>query len=156
LLDPAFRRPDEVFAMSGDERKSRVKESDDLCMLRGPSPDDPCRYFVRCVLPVKVLDVEETVAWGLWAEVHEQDFGIILDRWSDPAQSSLPPMDARLANRIAGYPDTLSLPSTVQLTGPTSRPRLSLPKDSIHPFALECMAGVCIHRVMEWLAGMTR
>ena len=154
LLDPVFSRPDVVFAMSGEEKKGRVRENDDICAVRGDEASAG-RYFVRCTLPVRLLDAPGTSCWGLWAEVSEEDSRVIWEAWDDPDQARLPPMQATIANRIPGYPDTTGLPVVLRLTGPESRPELSLSTDSLHPFARECIAGVCTHRVMEWLEGMT-
>jgi hypothetical protein len=155
LLDPAFARPDVIFAMSADEKMGRVLERDDVCALRG---DDGAadRYFVRCTLPVRLLDAPGTSCWGLWAEVSEDDSKVIWDAWDDPEQDKLPPMRARIANRIPGYPDTIDLPVVLRLTGPKSRPELAVTRDSLHPFARECAAGVCTHRVVEWLGALDR
>jgi hypothetical protein len=59
-------------------------------------------------------------------------------------------MPGVLANRVPGYPDTLGLAVSVQLTGPTSRPLLSPHASSDHPFARECLAGVTMHRASKW------
>jgi hypothetical protein len=143
-----------VVSLSPEERASRVKEGDDLCVLRAVSPAQEQRCFVRCVLPVSLLDATDTTHWGLWAEVAATDYRQIVERWSDPRQSDLPAMQATIANRVPGYPETLGLPVTLRLTGPTTRPSLAFGADSIHPFALECNGGVCVHRVMEWLASL--
>jgi hypothetical protein len=149
VLEPTFRRPDVIFAMTADEKQGRVFETDDVCALRGR--DTPDRFFVRGVLPVRLLDGPGTTGWGIWAEVGEEEAATIYRHWSDPDQAALAPMAARLANRVPGYVDTRGLPLSLQLTGPTSRPSLSFTGDSIHPFVSECRAGVCVHRVMEWL-----
>ena len=98
-----------------------------------------------------VLDAAGHTAWGIWAEVAESDFHQIVEKWSDPQQGELPPMEARLANGIPRYPETVGLPAMLQLTGPTTRPELTFDGSSIHPFVVECRHGVCTHRVMEWL-----
>jgi len=66
-------------------------------------------------------------------------------------QADLPPVEALLPNQVPNYPETVGLPVTLRMTGPTTRPELAFDRSSIHPFALECRNGVCIHRVMEWL-----
>jgi hypothetical protein len=151
MPDPVFRRPDAISALTSDEKRGRVLESNDRCALRGEGGAH--RYFVRGVLPVRLLDGSGTAAWGLWAEVSETDATVIHDQWDAPDQSATPLMTARLANRVPGYPDTVGLPVSLQLTGPKSRPTLSFSRDSIHPFARECMAGVSARRVLAWLAG---
>jgi len=153
LLEPAFTRPDVIFAMSAEQKKGRVLERDDICGLRGEE-GSPGRYFVRCRLPVRLLDAPETSGWGVWAEVSEEDATTIWNAWDDPEQDRVPPMQARVANRIPGYPDTIDLPVLLKLTGPKSRPQLLLSPESLHPFATECLAGVCVHRVKDWLDAM--
>ena len=143
-----------IVALSADERATRVKEGDDLCALRGRQAGEPTRYFVRGVLRVALLDGPGDTAWGLWAEIGETDCRQIVAMWSDPEQVHLPPMEAVLANRVPGYPDTTGLPAMLRLTGPTTRPLLAFEGASIHPFAAECTRGVCVHRVMEWLASI--
>ena len=153
LLDPVFSRPDVIFRMSPEEKNGRVMENDDICALRGDEVT-PSRYFVRCTLPVQLLDAPGNVCWGLWAEVSEADSAVIWKAWDDPEQNKIPAMSARIANRIPSFPDTIDLPVVLKLTGPTSRPELSLRGNSLHPFVKECAAGVCTHRVMEWLGAM--
>jgi len=154
LLDPSFSRPDVIFAMTPEQKMNRVLENKDICALRGEG-SAPDRVFVRCTLPVQLLDVPGTCCWGLWAEVSVDDSVVIWNAWNDPEQDKIPSMQARIANRIPGYPDTIDLPVLLRLTGPTTRPELSLTADSLHPFARECLAGVCIHRVKDWLDTMT-
>jgi hypothetical protein len=151
ILDPTFRRPDAVVRLPSAERTKRVKESDDLCTIWASSDAERHRYFVRCVLKVALLDAEGKAAWGLWAEVAEADFRSIVEKWSDPQQASLPAIEALLANRIPDYPDTVGLPATLRMTGPTTRPELVFDRLPTHPFAVECTEGVSTHRLMEWL-----
>jgi hypothetical protein len=152
LLDPAFGRPDAVVLLPREERARRATESDDLCSLGGAAAT---RWFVRCVLPVRLLDHESTLHWGAWAEVAEPDYRRILALWTDEGQAAAPPFAARLANRVPGLPDTLGLPVSLQLTGVTTRPALAFHGDVDHAFARECRGGVTVHRALEWLAAMS-
>ena len=155
LLEPTFRRPDAVVRLTDADRASRVKESEDLCAIWAGSDGDQHRYYVRCVLPVRLLDSPEGSAWGLWVEVAEANFHLVVEKWSDPGQADLPAIEAALANSVPGYPDTIGLPANLRLTGPTTRPEIAFDASSIHPFVVECRNGVCAHRVSEWLAGVT-
>jgi len=153
LLEPTFRRPDAIAAVPSSLRATHVFESDDLCALRARDATQQDRYFVRCLLPVPVRDHEDT-RWGVWAEVSGPDSKTIYDAWDDPRQAERPAMDAQLANDIPGYPPTVGLPMRLRMSGPTTRPQLTFAADQSHPFALECRAGVTVHRVKEWLARM--
>jgi hypothetical protein len=152
-LEPAFRRPDDVVALDEVSRRRRCKTNDDLSVIGGED-GGPDRHFVRGVLDVDVQDLERPVGWGIWVEVNEPDFKRIVELWDSKSQVNEPLIDARLANRIPGYPDTIGVPLKLRLTGPTTRPKLLIPKASAHPFALECARGVCSHRVVEWLESM--
>jgi hypothetical protein len=154
LLEPSFHRPEAVVQLASDERAERVKESDDLCVVWARSGAERHRFFVRCVMTVPLLDGDGETGWGLWAEVEAADFRRIVEMWTDAEQAGIPPMRARVANRVPGYPETVGLPVILTLTGPTTRPRLAFDATSDHPLALECQAGVCTHRVMEWLADL--
>jgi hypothetical protein len=154
LLEPSFSRPDVIAAISAEEKTDRVMENNDICALRGEGGGAD-RYLVRGRLSIQLLDAPGTSGWGLWAEVSEEDSVVIWNAWDDPEQNRIPPIEARLANRIPGYPDTIELPVLLRLAGPTSRPALSVTPDSLHLFARECLAGVCVHRVKDWLDAIT-
>lgn len=154
LLDPTFKRPEPYVRLSQDLRDSVAKAGDDMCRISLPEADP--RYFVRGVLPVPVVGHSSGIAWGVWAEVSEASFKRILDLWSDPNQNSEPPMHGELANVIPSYPNTLGLPLTLQLTGPTSRPEFRFKPGTNHPFVSECEAGIDAHRAAHWNALIDR
>lgn len=155
LLQPAFLRPTAVVGMPRDDRALRVKESDDFCIIRPWMEERTERFFIRCVMPVTVRDLAEGTAWGLWAELEQGDFETTLLHWRDPDQAKVPPFNGRLANTIRHYPETLGLPVSVQLTGLKTRPALQFDASVGHPLAAEVRAGVTIHRVDEWLKGLS-
>jgi hypothetical protein len=148
LLDPTFRRPEAYLRLSREVRDAHARADDDLCRIAPPG-DEP-RFFVRGVLPVSVAGHPAGVSWGVWAEVSEASFARILELWSDADQSSEPPMQGELANVIPAYPDTLGLPLSIHLVGPTSRPEFCFEASAEHPFVSECRAGVDAHRAAEW------
>jgi hypothetical protein len=133
-------------------RHGNVMESDDLCAIRAQDSTQLDRYFVRCILPVRILDHGEDVTqWGLWAEVSGADSKVIYDRWDDPDQAAQPPFAGVLANTIPGYPATVGLRVRIRMTGPQTRPSIELAPDQTHPFVTECLNGVPIERVLVWL-----
>ena len=154
LLDPTFRRPEAFVELDQRSRDEYTKANDDLCRITLPNVE--ARYFVRGTLPVEVAGHAAGVWWGLWAEVSESAFSRILELWSDAQQSSEPPFPGALANRVPSYPETLGLPLSVHLTGPTSRPEFHFTSDADHPFVQECRAGVELHRASEWSRSIPR
>ena len=151
LLEPAFRRPDVVIALSTEERGRRVMESDDMCFIGPGMADEHPRFFLRTVLPVRMTDVDGDTEWGIWVEVAERDAKHALELWDDPKQVEEPAFAGSIANRIKGYPDTTGLPVRVQLTGPSTRPRSEFAPTAAHPLVNECRAGVTTQKVIEWL-----
>jgi hypothetical protein len=151
LLEPSFRRPDAVIALSPEERRRRVTENDDMCLMGPGGVDDVPRFFIRTVLPVRLTDVAEYTKWGFWVEIAEEDAKRAWDLWEDPRQAEEPSFAGRIANRVEGYPDTIGLPVQVQLTGPTSRPKASFEPRAVHPLADECRTGVTTQKVLAWL-----
>ena len=153
LLEPSFLRPDAVVEMPEVQRQSRVEENDDLCRVLMGDGDEVPRFFLRTVLPVQLLDVDDYTQWGLWVEVEEKHAHRAWELWDSLDQDQEPPFPGFVANQVAGYPNTIGLPVEIQLTGPTTRPRSSFSKELEHPFVQECRAGVNTPRVLEWLAG---
>jgi hypothetical protein len=151
-LEPSFSRPDEVVALPAELRAQRVKEDDDLCSMSGV--DSPDRYFVRCVLPVPLLDVGRSFNWGLWAEVGRAAFERVVELWRDPNQALEPAMAATVANQVPLSPDTRGLAVQMHLISPTARASLRVGSDDAHPFSVECRQGVTVHRLLEWLEAM--
>ncbi len=148
FLDPVFVRPDAFLRLSKDVRQKFAHADDDLCRIA--LPDQPVRFFVRCVLPVQVRDHQQDLWWGLWAEVAESTFNRIVELWESPGQDKEPLLDGSLANLIPGYPDTRQLQVRIRLIGPTSRPTLQFQVPFDHPFVEECVSGVDAHRAAEW------
>jgi hypothetical protein len=149
-LEPSFARPDDFVALDAEARQGRAQASNDLCRIADEEPPG-VRCFVRAVLDVQVLDQGRVMGWGLWAEVAEADFDEIVALWRDPDQDRHPPIRARVANRVPGYPTTIGMPVELRLTGPKTRPKLSVPPDVTHVFGVECRTGVTSHQVYEWL-----
>jgi hypothetical protein len=148
VLDPTFRRPEAFVRLDPRSRDEYAKADDDICRIK--LPDTETRYFVRGTLAVDVAGHPDGVWWGLWAEVSQSAFSRILELWSDAEQASEPPFQGTLANLVPSYPDTLGIPLSVHLTGPTSRPEFRFAPEADHPFVQECQSGVDLHRASEW------
>mgnify|MGYP003945682985 CR=1 FL=1 len=132
--DWAWRLPDEVWALSKDERDARAKWTDDLCQL-----DE--RYFIRCILKVPFQELEGYYGWGVWAEVAENDFRRYLEVYSEDA-SREPPVPGTLANAISQYEAALGLPISVQFGNATSRPSVHVSLSTGHILAVVQAAGM--------------
>lgn len=138
-----FKRPDPFLEVPEAERTVRAKVDDDLCMI------DESRFFVRCVLPIPVTDGGKDYCWGVWAEVDELSFRRVLELWSAPEQVNEPAIEARLANEIPYYGSTYGLRVALRLTGPSTRPSVSL-VDEHHLLSKHQSEGVARSEVLAF------
>jgi hypothetical protein len=151
-IEPTYWRPDAFLALSQSARDTRVKHTKDYCIIYPDETSATPRCFVRGVLPVAVRGESEDLAWGLWVEMGPAQFDRVWRLWDDPQQRQEPPLACWIANRIKRYPDTVGLPSSLQLEGPATRPTIRLAPGLEHPFAREVAAGVDLPRSLEWRA----
>ncbi|MBL8740513.1 MAG: DUF2199 domain-containing protein [Myxococcales bacterium] len=143
IRDIAFPMPYDIAALSASERKKRAKTSSDLCSL-----DD--RFFIRGVATVPILGSDETLRWGVWAEVSEPLFKRYLLIYRDNA-SGEPPVAGAMANDLRGYPPTRGHDLTIRFGTATERPQLILAK-SENLLSREQHGGIDHARLHEILA----
>jgi len=145
-LELVFHRPEPIDQIPEIDRPEKVKQSDDLASIGYD------RFFVRCVLPLPVEGRANPYSLGVWAEVTEQDFFKIIDLWNEPEQAQEPAFDATLQNRIPHLQETCGLHVLLQLTGPKTRPRLTVPPSEHELHAQQCR-GITPHMANEYTLG---
>lgn len=144
-LELTFQCPDAVVALQTVERARRVRDCDDLCVL------DHSRFFVRALLPLRVIGTSGPYRIGIWVEVRQADFERIVELWDEADTSSVPAFEATLANDIPGLPCTSGLRTYLVLAGATDRPTLAL-KPAEHPLVAEQVRGITPIRAREYTA----
>jgi hypothetical protein len=145
--DHGFTLPDEVWALSEDERESQARYSDDLCQWGD-------RFFILCILPVPLIGEDDYFGWGVWAEVEPEVFERYLDLYEEDGRDE-PPLPCKLANRLEPYPGTsLGTRMLVQFQAPDERPTLILPEGDKSRLAQEQRDGIDSARHHE-LLGLT-
>ena len=132
-MEPAFARPDAYVAVPREDRPRRISESDNACLIASED-GQRLRCFVRAVLHVPIQDERSEIGWGLWVQVDHPTYWRLASLWEDPDQVAAPPLSCEVANDIPTYPSTRGLPGVIRLTGPDTRPALTLAADSEHPF----------------------
>src|SRR5580700_11168390 len=113
--DVGFALPDEVFALSEEERRARAATTPDHCTL------DERRRFVRGVLDLQTPDTaaadgDDRVSIGLWVEVHERDFEAIVGFAGQEHDRERDLYQGIVANAIHGVPGALALEVIVRPT----------------------------------------
>jgi hypothetical protein len=144
-IEPAFRRPDALFAVPKDERAGRARESDDLVAI------DDVAFFIRCVAPIPVKGREAPYGWGFWVKVAERDFGEYRRFFDEDPPRDHPGFLGTLANQTRLLPPTLGLPVHVHLGRGSQRPRLML-LDDAHPLTRQQEEGLTaadVHALSE-------
>ena len=117
-MDVAFRLPDPIFDLAGDEREARARVHSDLCSL------DDTRYFIRGVIYVRIQRLDSEFGWGVWAEVPAETFFRYRDRY-DKDGSAEPPASGILANTPPGY-EKVEQALDVHFGPPDQRPTFRL------------------------------
>jgi len=145
-MELTFARPEPVDQIPEAERPAKVKQNNDLASIGHD------RFFVRTLLPLPVHGRDSPYCLGVWAEVTKEAFFRIIDLWDDPAQVAEPAFQATLQNRIPHLPETCGLPVSLQLTGPTTRPNLTVPP-SDHPLHEQQCQGVTAHTASQYTRG---
>ncbi|HEX8099360.1 MAG TPA: DUF2199 domain-containing protein [Actinomycetota bacterium] len=143
-FDYAAPVPDLWLYAPDDVREDGVL-SDDLCWMKLDGDD---LYFVRGVVPVRVIDSSRTFNWGVWAVVAPPDFARVVELWDDDERATEPPFPGWLATAPAIYPDSDGLDLMVQLRGGNLRPTFELVHPD-HPMAAEQRNGMTVARVQE-------
>ena len=142
-LELTFLRPDVVAALQAEERRSRVQENNDLCVLDGE------RFFVRGLLPLPVTGRGHPYNVGIWVEVSQPTFERVYELWDEVDQADEPAFKVEIANDIPIQPPACGLSASLELTGPTTRPVVAL-SPAEHPLFGEQSCGITAHRAAQY------
>jgi hypothetical protein len=116
--------------------------SSDQCII------DPDRFFIRGSIEIPVVDGDGPFVWGVWVSLSETNFKRASDRWLDPNRMEEPAYFGWLCNSLPGYPETLSLKTSVHTRAAGIRPFVEL-EPTEHPLAVEQRDGITMARVIE-------
>jgi len=105
-------------------------------------------FFVKGLIQIPVVDMNETFGWGVWVSLSEKNFRRLTELQGDAYLLDEPPYFGWLSSRIPGYPDTLNLKTNVHFCKLGDRPHIELePTD--HPLAVEQRSGITRARAIE-------
>lgn len=147
MLDIRLGLPEDVFALSVEERERTAEQGEDWCILRAETP----RFFVRALLEIPVPELETYFGYGHWAELDEAGFERIRGLWHDPAGADEPPFAARLANELAPYEATTGLRVLIRLRDVDLLPTTEL-VDAAHELVADQRSGITAAQAQELAA----
>jgi hypothetical protein len=134
--------------MSEHERSQRGHLNADFCAIDGQD------FFVRGVIPIRIIGTEELFMWGVWVTLGKSHFERMVELWNSPRIVKEPPYFGWLSNKIPVYPDTLNLKTHIHSKNVKDRPFVEL-EQTDHPLASEQRTGITYKRVEEIAALMT-
>ncbi|MGC3998996.1 MAG: DUF2199 domain-containing protein [Anaeromyxobacter sp.] len=148
-LEPAFGRPDAVFAVPEEERDTRVRATDDFVSIDGEA------FFIRTVAPIPVHGRDFPYSWGFWVKVAREHFEEYERFFSVDPPPDHPGFQGTIANQTNLLPSILGVPVHVHLGRGTQRPRLMLLDDG-HPLAQQQVTGLTLDEVHAWALKVER
>jgi hypothetical protein len=135
--------PSSWYAIPEDERSTRARLSDEQCEI------DDKFFFVRGLIEIPVLGLDEPFAWGVWVSLSRANYERACELWAQEGRESEPPYFAWLNTQLAPhYPSTLNLKTNLHTRAVGLRPLIEIePTD--HPLAREQREGMTRSRLEE-------
>lgn len=140
LPDIGYDRPLYAAEIPREEQDGRVFLNSDLCVV------DNEHYFIRCILLVPVIGLDQEFGWGIWSTLSKSNFERYRQHFDDDL-SNWPAMFGYLSNRLPEYPDTLNLKLSVQTKKRGERPHVIL-EPTEHPLAVDQRCGMPLERAL--------
>ena len=135
--------PDSYLSLSSEDRSSRAVLAPSQCIV------DNQKYFIRGLVEIPILGLNEPFLWGVWASVWKEDFEEMDKHWHVQGREKLiGPYKGRLNNSLSEYPDTLNLKCTIQVSVVGERPLFYIDEPD-HPLAVEQKQGISLERVQQ-------
>jgi hypothetical protein len=136
--------PDPYAALNDSRKESRTLLGSDQCVI------DDKHHFIRGLVELPIIGLDEMFLWGGWASVWEKDYDEISQFWDTPErEKKIGPYKGRLANNVPGYdPGTLNLKCTIKILPVGTRPLFIIDEPS-HPLAIEQHNGISLERVRQ-------
>lgn len=131
------------YSCLSEEDKAKAMLSSDLCVI---GHDEGTDRFIRVVLEIPILSIEEPFMWGVWVSLSEQNFERYLETWEAPDESDS--YFGWFCNRLPYYPDTVNLKTMVHPRSGGRRPYLVLDRDG-HPLAEHLHGGISVEQAQE-------
>jgi hypothetical protein len=134
--------PDNYSAIRPAERDVRAVLGTDQCVI------DNEQYFLRGVIEIPIIGLDEVFLWGAWARVWQKDYEEMSDFWETPGrEKTIGPYKGRLNNNVPTYePETFNLKCTLKIRPVGTRP-LFVIEEPEHPLAIDQTQSISMDRV---------
>lgn len=150
-MDLAFGEPGGWHLLSADVR-ARSTLSDDFCRMdHGGGVID---RFIRCLLPIPVVGLDEDFRFGVWMSVSEASWNIYNDGF-DTGVYERDSCFGYLGHDIPDFPGSFLLHADVYFGQGRQRPLVTL-HEADHALSHTQREGVTLAQVERWVAATTR
>lgn len=147
LFDLACSKPD--FWQGEDKHKPNSEFqladnilTEDVCIIDGK------HFFVRCVLPIPIVNTDQDFGFGTWVTLSQKNFQIYMETFDEGNQGDLGPWFGWFSNRLKGYPDTINLKCQIYPQEGRIRPLIELePTD--HPLSIAQRDGISFDEALD-------
>jgi hypothetical protein len=138
-----YPEPHQYSELSDDERTQSASLSDDFCIIRHADQTD---RFIRAILEIPIIGIEEPFLWGVWASLSESNFEKYREHFKSETYADN--YFGWFCNRLPYYPNTLNLKARAIVKPGGERPTLKLePMD--HPLARDHHHGISWEKAIE-------
>jgi hypothetical protein len=142
----AFKAPDHYARLTDEQKSSMGRLSDDFCVIKHNEGTD---YFIRAVLEVPILAVEEPFLWGIWVSLSEKSFRRYWDTYEDPCEGD--GFFGWVCNEISVYSYPSTRPADVVVQRGKQRPTVILHRRNSgdDPLVIDQVNGISIERAQR-------
>ena len=135
-------RPDAYWDVPEEKRDSDIFLTSDSCVIADRF------FFIRGCIEIPIIDEENTLTFGVWVSLKEDNFLIWQNHYDTPKRDHLGPFFGWLSTRVPVYPNTINLKTNVHLQNDGVRPYVEL-EESNHPLAIDQHNGISLERAVE-------
>lgn len=133
----AYSSPSGYNDLTEDEKKEIATLSSDFCVITYPDQTD---RFIRCTFTLKVVDHCEDLEYGIWSTLSEKSYQNYTDNYNNPEHTEQ--YFGWFSNRLFGYENSLSVPTTVRTKTGNQRPEVIPHEDFDHPLVKDYYNGI--------------
>ncbi|MBF9252895.1 DUF2199 domain-containing protein [Pontibacter sp. 172403-2] len=133
----AYSSPIHYQDLSEDRKEAIATISSDFCTIEY---DDGTDRFIRCSLTLKVNNHCEGLDYGAWVSLSEKSFKDYQENYNDPEHETS--YFGYLCNNLAGYDETINVPTTVVTRAGNLRPEIIPHEDFEHDLVKDYYSGI--------------
>jgi len=145
-----YNEPWQYSTLSDEQKEAMGRLTDDLCTI---THDEGTDYFIRAVLEIPIMGVEDPFSWGVWSSLSEKSFNRYVETFDNPTAGET--FFGWVCNQIPCYPGTgMEEPfsADVVVQAGRARPKLRLiSREELaqHPLIVDQREGISIAQAQE-------